>query len=75
MNDIWTSRHIETACKRDINFKWLLQGYKAPDHNTISRFRTGRLKSISDDLFNQLIGQLHDMEKLNLKMYLLMALK
>lgn len=42
MNDIWTSRNIETVCKRDINFKWLLQGHKASDHNTISRFRTGR---------------------------------
>ena len=42
MNDIWTSRNIEAVCKRDINFKWLLQGHKAPDHNTISRFRTGR---------------------------------
>lgn len=67
MNDIWTSRHIETACKRDINFKWLLQGHKAPDHNTISRFRTGRLKSVSDDLFNQLIGQLHDMGEIEFK--------
>ena len=67
MNDIWTSRHIETACKRDINFKWLLQGHKAPDHNTISRFRTRRLKSISDDLFNQLIGQLHDMGEIEFK--------
>ena len=60
MNDIWTSRRIETACKRDINFMWLLQGHKSPDHNTISRFRTGRLGPVSDDLFYQLIRQLHD---------------
>ena len=37
--NIYSSRKIEKACKRDINFKWLLQGYKAPDHATISRFR------------------------------------
>lgn len=55
MNDIWTSKHIDTACKRDINFKYLLQGYKSPDHNTISIFRTERLGPIVDDLFYQFI--------------------
>ena len=52
MNDIWSSRKIELACKRDVNFMWLLEGFKAPDHNTIARFRTGRLEPILDDLFN-----------------------
>ena len=46
MNDIYSSRKIEKACKRDINFIWLLQGRKAPDHNTIARFRTERLVGI-----------------------------
>ncbi|MFT5875864.1 MAG: transposase [Clostridium sp.] len=36
MNDIYSSRKIEKACKRDINFMWLLQGRKAPDHATIA---------------------------------------
>ena len=35
MNKIYSSRELEKACKRDINFIWLLQGQKAPDHNTI----------------------------------------
>ena len=38
---IYSSRKIETACKRDINFMWLLAGQKAPDHSTIARFRSG----------------------------------
>ena len=67
MNDIWTSRNIETVCKRDINFKWLLQGHKASDHNTISRFRTGRFGPIADDLFYQLIKQLYDIEEIEFK--------
>jgi len=59
MNDIYSSRKIEKACMRDINFMWLLQGRKAPDHNTIARFRTERLVGgIVDDLFNQLIKKL-----------------
>ena len=38
-NNIYSSRKIETACRRDINFMWLLQGAKTPDHATIARFR------------------------------------
>ena len=67
MNDIWSSRKIEIACKRDINFMWLLQGFKAPDHNTIARFRTGRLEPILDDLFNQFIIKLYENNELELK--------
>ena len=41
--NIYSSRKIEKACLRDINFMWLLAGQKAPDHSTIARFRTGFL--------------------------------
>lgn len=60
INDIWTSIHIETVCKRDINFKCLLQSYQAPYHNTISRFRAERLGPVMDDLFDQFIIQLQN---------------
>ena len=39
--NIYSSRKIESACRRDINFLWLLAGQKAPDHSTIARFHTG----------------------------------
>lgn len=61
MNDIFTSRKIEEACRRDINFMWLLQGKKAPDHNTIARFRNGRLLGIINDLFSQFVIKLGSM--------------
>ena len=62
MNNIYTSRKIEEACKRDINFMWLLQGQKVPDHNTIARFRNGRLSGgIVEGLFNQLIIKLSEL--------------
>ena len=38
MNRIYSSRDIESACKRDINFMYLLDGTPAPDHSTIARF-------------------------------------
>ena len=65
MNNIYSSRPIETACKRDINFMYLLEGAKAPDHNTIARFRSERLKDIIDDLFNQVVLLLKDYAELS----------
>ena len=38
MNRIYSSRDIETACCRDINFMYLLEGKPAPDHATFARF-------------------------------------
>lgn len=38
MNRIYSSRDIETACRRDINFMYLLEGKPAPDHATLARF-------------------------------------
>ncbi len=52
--NIYSSRKIETACRRDINFMWLLAGHKAPDHSMIARFRTGFLADACEDLFYQL---------------------
>lgn len=38
MNRIYSSRDIRKACKRDINFMYLLEGMPVPDHATIARF-------------------------------------
>lgn len=40
MCGIYSSRPLETSCKRDINFMFLLNGKKVPDHTTIARFKT-----------------------------------
>ena len=53
--NIYSSRKIETACRRDINFMWLLAGQKAPDHSTIARFRAGFLSAACEDLFHQMV--------------------
>ena len=38
MNNLFSTRSIETACRRDINIMYLLEGKKAPDHSTLVRF-------------------------------------
>ena len=63
--NIYSSRKIETACRRDINFMWLLAGSKAPDHSTIARFRTGFLAQACEDLFYQMVRRLASMDELS----------
>ena len=63
--NIYSSRKIETACHRDINFMWLLAGQKAPDHSTIARFRTGFLLEACEDLFYQMVRRLAAMGELS----------
>lgn len=58
--NIYSSRKIEAACKRDINFMWLLQGRKAPDHSTIARFRKEYLADSLEGLFYQMVNYLHN---------------
>ena len=67
MNGIYTTHKIETACKRDINFLWLLAGNKAPDHATVARFRQKYLSEAVDDLFYQMVKELYAMNEIQLE--------
>lgn len=59
MNNVYSSRKIETACRRDINFMWLLGGESVPDHSTIARFRKDYLPQALEDLFYQMVQYLY----------------
>ena len=50
---IYSSRKLEEACKYRIDFRWLLEDMKEPDHATFARFRTGRCAEAAEDLFYQ----------------------
>lgn len=54
MNRIYSSRDIQKACKRDINFMYLLEGMPAPDHATIARFISLHFSSCSKELMAQM---------------------
>ena len=58
MRKIISSRKIEQACKENICFMYLLEGQKAPDHNTISRFRS---KILVGEAGQELLRQLTEM--------------
>lgn len=48
MNRLYSTRDIETACRRDVNFMFLLEGAPAPDHATIARFKYLHFPQISE---------------------------
>ena len=60
MEKIYSSRNIASACMRDINFIWLLNGASAPNHHEIARFRSKRLPECAEELFFQLVNRLKE---------------
>lgn len=61
MCGIYSTRKLEEACRKRIDFMWLLQGEPVPDYSTFARFRTGRAKEAVEDLFYQLVRRLEKM--------------
>jgi len=55
MNGIYSSRKLESSCRRDVNFMFLLGREPAPDHSTIARFRSERLLGVVEKLFNNFV--------------------
>lgn len=62
--NIYSSHKIEIACKRDINFMWILTGQKAPDHSTIARFRQKHVTVAIEELFYQLVNILYELNEI-----------
>ena len=75
MNGIYSSRKLEQACRRDVNFMYLLGRAPAPDHATIARFRSERLRDVAEDLFSQLVALLAEAGELSLSSVFIDATK
>jgi transposase len=50
----YSSRKIEHAVTQNIHFMWL-SAMSYPDHNTINRFRSERLKAVLKEVFSQVV--------------------
>ncbi len=65
MNHRYSSRDIETSCKRDINFMFLLEDSPAPDHATIARFRTLHFAQCSEEMLAKVSNILHELGEIS----------
>ena len=54
LTNLYSSRKIEQALLQNIHFMWL-SGMSYPDHNTINRFRSDRLKGVLKEVFSQVV--------------------
>ena len=65
MNRIYSCRDIETACKRDINFMYLLEGKSAPDHATIARFLSLHFSQCSKKTLAEVTEMLYNLGEIS----------
>lgn len=66
LSNIYSSRKLEAAVQESIYLMWL-SGMARPDHHTINRFRSERLKDVLKEVFAQVVLMLNESEHLDLK--------
>ena len=67
MNRKFSSRDIESLCKTDIRFMWLLNGEPTPSASMIVRFQRGHLAEAIEGLFYQFTEKLYEMGEIKFK--------
>lgn len=65
LNNTYSSRRMEAGLKENIHFMWLA-GMSKPDHNTINRFRSDRLKDVLKTVFGKVVELLVEAGHLSL---------
>jgi len=66
LSNIYSSRKLEAATRESIYLMWL-SGMARPDHHTINRFRSDRLKDVLKEVFVQVVLMLNESKHLDLK--------
>ena len=66
ISNVYSSRMIEAALKENLHFMWLA-GMNRPDHNSINRFRSERLKDVLKEVFTKVVLMLSESGHLSLK--------
>ncbi|MEB2787387.1 IS1182 family transposase [Algoriphagus persicinus] len=66
LENCYSSRKLEKAIRENIVYMWLA-GMQRPDHHTINRFRSERLREVIGDIFAQVVLLLHEEGLLDIK--------
>lgn len=62
MHGHYSTRALESACRYDIRFQYILGGKRVPDHTRFARFIQHHLQGdVAENLFYQMVLCLHDM--------------
>ena len=61
----FSSRGIEKACRRDINYMYLLEGRSAPDHATIARFRSIHFAEVAEKYLAMSVSYLMELGEIS----------
>ena len=64
MEGKFASSEVARACRRDVNYMWLLGDEPAPDDDALNRFRGKQLREAVEDLFYQLVRKLRDWDEI-----------
>lgn len=65
MNGFYSSRDIEIACRRDVNFMFLLEGASAPDHSTFARFRSLHFAPCAERILGEMTNFLYEIGEIS----------
>ena len=66
LSNEYSSRKIEQAVMSNIYFMWLA-GMQRPDHNTINRFRSDKLKNVLKEVFAQVVTLMAEQGLMSIK--------
>jgi len=66
LKNVYSSRKIEELLKENIHMMWI-SGMNHPDHHTINRFRSERLKNVLEKIFSQIVNLLIEAGQLSIK--------
>lgn len=66
LENVYSSRRMERLLKENINYMWL-SGNSKPDHNTINRFRSEKLKDSLETIFSNVVALMIEQGVVSLK--------
>jgi transposase len=66
LKNIYSSRKMEELTKENIHMMWI-SGMNKPDHHTLNRFRSERLKKVLEEIFSQIVMLLVEAGQINIR--------
>ena len=66
LRNIYSSRKMDEMTRENIHMMWI-SGMQRPDHHTVNRFRSERLKKVLEEIFSQIVVLLIEAGQMSIK--------